>query len=73
MAKFSLEINFDAAEEARIMQALKAAAATSDKPDPTDDDAFEWLRQRLLGIVKSTVRDMETRAAINAITDVGAT
>lgn len=73
MAVFNLAITYPDAQQTRIMDALKQAAATSVNPTPSNAQAIEWLRQRVIGVVKGTVRDMEVRTAQNAVVDVDAT
>lgn len=73
MATFNLTVTYPDGEGTRIMSALKAACATAANPAPSNAQAIEWLRQRVVQIVKTAVRDQETKAALAGITDIGAT
>lgn len=72
MAAFNLTVTYPDGEGARIMTALKSACATAANPSPSNAQAIEWLRLRVVQLVKTTVHDEENKAALNAIADINA-
>lgn len=76
MASRTLTINFLDANEADIVAALKDAAS-SDTPNPTKAQAWDWFERRckanLRELVRCRKREIAVRAAEAAITDVDVT
>lgn len=66
MATHNITLTFPDAQQARVLAALKASAATTEVPNPTNAQALAWFT----GTVKASLRDVvlryEREAAVTA-------
>lgn len=77
MATYNIPLTYPDAAQARILTALKAAAATRENPTPTNAQALAWLadgvRARLRDIVLTYERDQALSAASAGVIPVDVT
>jgi hypothetical protein len=66
MATFNLTLTFPDNQQTRILNALKARAATEDVPAPTNAQAIEWFRQAVTASLRDVVLKHERDAAVKA-------
>jgi hypothetical protein len=66
MATFNLTLTYPDNQQTRILNALKARAATEDVPAPTNAQAIEWLRQSVVSALRDVVLKHERDAAVKA-------
>ena len=66
MATFNLSLTCPDGEEPRIFAALKAKAKTQANPAPTNAEAIEWFRLRVIGDLRTLVRDYDRQTALDA-------
>jgi hypothetical protein len=63
MATFNLLITYPDPQQTRILDALKARAATAAVPAPSNAQAIEWFRLRVLDALRDVVLKHEQDAA----------
>jgi hypothetical protein len=77
MATKTLTLNFADANEADIVAALKANAATEANPAPTKAQAWDWFeaacKASLHDVVKRHRREEAVRVAEASVADIGVT
>lgn len=77
MVSKTITLNFVDANEADIVAALKANAATRDNPSPTKAQAWDWFetscKSALKDVVKRHKRDDAVRIAEAAVSTVDIT
>lgn len=66
MATFNLVLTYPDGQQARILAAVKDAAATPVSPTPSNAEAIEWFRQLVTRNLKTLVVEYERKAAIEA-------
>lgn len=72
MATFALNLAYPDGQGPRIMAALKAKAKTQANPDPTNAEAIEWFRSRVVTDLRALVRDYDQQAALAAAAEMKA-
>lgn len=77
MASKTLTVNYLDANQAEIVAALKASAATAENPTPTNAQAWDWFeaccKASLRDVVRRHKREAAVAAATAAIVDVDVT
>lgn len=64
MATFNLTLTYPDGQQTRILNALKARAATEESPTPTNQEAIAWFRAATINALKDVVLMHEREAAI---------
>ena len=65
MATFNLSLTYPDGQGPRILAALKAKAATQANPTPTNAQAIEWFRLRVINDMRTMVRDHDKQTAFD--------
>ena len=66
MAVYNMALNYPDAEQARILTALKASAATTAVPAPTNAQALAWFTSTVQSSLRDVVLRYERDAALTS-------
>lgn len=69
MATHNVVITYPDGQQARILTALKAAAANEDTPAPTNAQALEWFANTVRASMRDVVLRYERELAVKAAAD----